>query len=182
MGKFKKKIIDKAVFFDRDGVINIPVIIKNKPHPPKNLKNLFVYKQFKNCILKIKKNGFKTFIITNQPDYQRGLVKKKDIMQINNFLKKKFKLNKVYVCYDSSNKSFFKKPNPGMLIQAKKEFNLNLKKSYLIGDTYKDIIAGNKVGCTTILLKKKYNNNYKKLPDYYVANLNSATSKIINEK
>lgn len=170
----------KAVFFDRDGVINIPKIIKNTPYPPKKFKDLVLYRQVKNCIYNLKKYKFKTIIITNQPDYKRGLVQKNEIIKINSYIKKIFNIDKVYVCYDTSNKSFFKKPNPGMIISAKKKFNLNLKSSFIIGDTEKDILAGKRSGCKTILLKKKYNYHYKNIANYYVENLNEATKTIIN--
>jgi D-glycero-D-manno-heptose 1,7-bisphosphate phosphatase len=170
---------NKAIFFDRDGVINIPIIKKDKPYPPKEFKDLVLYKQVSKSVLKIRKHGFKVIVITNQPDYQRGLIKKKEILRINNYIKKKFKLDKLYVCYDSDDKSFFKKPNPGMILRAKKEFNLDLKNSFVIGDTIRDVIAGKKTGCKTFLIKKKYNLSYKNIANYYVVDLYSAINKII---
>ena len=64
-----------------------------------------------------------------------------------------------------------RKPNPGMIYHARKKFRIKLEKSFVVGDTYKDILAGQKAKCKTILLKKKYNKSQKYKPDYIVKNL-----------
>lgn len=176
MGIIKKQI---AIFFDRDGVLNKPVVIKNKPYPPKSTKKITIYAGLASGIKKLKKKKLKVIVVTNQPDYERGQTSKKSIKEINNYIKKKLQIHKIYTCYDACNSSFFKKPNPGMLIQAKKDFNLNLKKSFIVGDTYKDIFAGKKMGLTTILVKKKYNLKYKKDSNICVNSTSDAIKKVL---
>lgn len=176
MGIIKKRV---AVFFDRDGVLNKPLVIKNKPYPPKYVKDVVLYAGLVNGIKKLKKKKLKVLVITNQPDFERGKTTKKNITSINNFIKKKLRVHKIFTCYDSKSSSFFKKPNPGMIIQAKKEFNLDLKKSFIIGDTDKDIFAGKKMGLTTILVKKKYNFKYKKASNYSVNSTLDAIKKVL---
>ena len=148
----------KAVFFDRDGTLIKTFVKKNKPLSINNIKDLKLINNAKFVIDRLSKN-YKIFIITNQPDVARGLNSKKNVIEINSKLKKLLSLNKIYTSYSSNDENYFRKPNPGMILKAKKEFNLNLKKSYVIGDREKDIIAGAKAGCKTILIKKSYNNH-----------------------
>ncbi len=146
----------KAVFFDRDGTIIKTFIKRNKPIAIKELKDFSLIKSAPFVFKKLQKK-YMIFIITNQPDVARGNNTKKNVIKINQKLMKILPIEKVYTSYSSSNKNYNRKPNPGMIKKAKKEFKINLNESYVIGDTEKDIIAGEKAGCKTILIKKKYN-------------------------
>ena len=169
MGKFKK--INKALFLDRDGTINKARLTKGKPYPPRSNKNLKFITGITDLIHYANKKKYIVIVITNQPDFERGLTTKKNIISINKLIKKKFKIKKIYTCYSSLNSNFFKKPNPGMIFQAKKDYNIDLNKSFLIGDTWKDILAGKKANVKTILLKRKYNLKIISKPNYIVKNL-----------
>tara|TARA_B100000953_G_scaffold285675_1_gene266500 strand:+ start:150 stop:665 length:516 start_codon:yes stop_codon:yes gene_type:complete len=160
----------KAVFFDRDGTLIKTFVKKNKPLAINNIKDLKLFNNAKFVIDRLSKN-YKIFIITNQPDVARGLNSKKNVIEINSKLKKLLSLNKIYTSYSSNDENYFRKPNPGMILKAKKEFNLNLKKSYVIGDREKDIIAGAKAGCKTILIKKSYNNHKTIRSSYLITKL-----------
>ena len=85
--------------------------------------------------------------------------------------KKSLVLKKIYTCYSDKDKNFMRKPNPGMIYKAQKEYNLNLKKSYVVGDRYKDILAGKRANCKTILINKKYNSSSQVEPDFKINNL-----------
>jgi len=153
----------KAIFFDRDGVlIEAPVDEKNKPKSIKNLKELRFTKDIIKICKFLKKN-YLLFMITNQPDFKRKNNTKKNIIEINKFIKKKLNLNKVFVCFCDKDSCPNRKPNPGMIKKANKLFNLSLQNSYVIGDRWRDIGAGKKAGCKTIFIDKKYNekNPYK---------------------
>jgi D-glycero-D-manno-heptose 1,7-bisphosphate phosphatase len=146
----------KAVFLDRDGTIN-HLILNNKSQSPKTLKNLKLKKNIIKISKYLKKRNFLLIMITNQPDFSRGLNTKKNINEINNFIKKKINLDDIYVCFSKNDKNFRRKPNPGMLIEAKKKWNISFKKSYFIGDRDKDIKAGKKVKIKTIFFFDKDN-------------------------
>ena len=64
----------------------------------------------------------------------------------------------IFVSTSVSNKSWYKKPNPGMLIKAVKKYNIDIKKSFLVGDRWKDIMAAEKIGCRSIFIDRKYKN------------------------
>tara|TARA_B110000503_G_C6959881_1_gene334561 strand:+ start:139 stop:681 length:543 start_codon:yes stop_codon:yes gene_type:complete len=171
--------MSKAVFVDRDGVLIRAPKINNRPHSIKNLKELKIMDGVIRGV-KILKKKFKIIMITNQPDVYRKKVKKKDVEKINNFLKKKLNLDDVCVCYhDNIHKCCCRKPNPGMLLLAKKKWNINLNKSFLIGDRSSDVSAGKKVGCTNFFINYHYN---EKLPSkkscYYVKSFYKAVIQI----
>ena len=110
-------------------------------------------------------------MVTNQPDFSRKKNTKKNINEINNYLKKRFKLDYLYTCFCADNKCKNRKPNPGMILEAQKKFKLDLSKSYVIGDRWKDIGAGKKAKCKTILIDKNYNEEMKFKPNFKVKNL-----------
>ena len=169
----------KAVFVDRDGVLIRAPKINNRPHSIKKLEQLKIMNGVMQG-LKILKRNFKIIMVTNQPDVHRKKVLKYDVKKINNFLKKKLELDDIYVCYhDNIHKCNCRKPNPGMLLLAKKKWNIDLKKSFLIGDRNSDIIAGQKAGCVNFFINYNYN---EKLPNkkscYYVKSFYKAVLQI----
>ena len=162
---------NKAFFFDRDGVLNKAVIKQKKPFPPNNIKELIIENFAEEIIIYLKKLNYKIFIFTNQPDVSRKTIKKKDVLQINNFLKKKFDIDDIFVCFCSNNSCLRRKPNPGMILDAEKKWDINLKESFVVGDRYKDIEAGKNAGTKTIYLEKNYNEKKPYNPDYTIASL-----------
>lgn len=146
----------RAIFLDRDGVlIEAPLDKNGKPTSIKNRKNVKFIKGIKSFCKKYKKYFF-LIMITNQPEFERKVNSKKNIIEINNYVKKKLDLDYIFVCFSNNEKNYFRKPNPGMIYLAKDKFNLNLKKSYFVGDRWRDIDAGNKAGCQSVLLKHNY--------------------------
>ena len=161
----------KAVFFDRDGTIIKTKISKdNKPIAIKNLKECKIFPSTKKIFEKLKKN-YLIFIITNQPDVARKKNLKKNVVEINRYLKNKLPIKRIYTCYCENNKCKYRKPNIGMLKDAAKKYKIDLKKSFVIGDRWKDIKAGKKADCKTIFIDKKYNEKLKGRPNYSIKNL-----------
>ena len=166
----------KAVFLDRDGVINKAFIKNGLPESPNSLSELEILPGVKESILRLKKLNFICLVVTNQPDVQRGKIKKNTIIKMNNFLKKKIELDDIFVCYhDDQDKCNCRKPKPGLLLQAKKKWNVDFKKSFIVGDRWRDIQAGKKVGCKTIFLDYKYKDIKPKNPDFVTDTLANAT-------
>jgi D-glycero-D-manno-heptose 1,7-bisphosphate phosphatase len=161
--------MQKVVFVDRDGVLIKAPKINNRPHSILKFEKIKIIKGVVKGIKILKKN-FKIIMITNQPDVYRKKVKKIEVKKINNYLKTMLNLNDVYVCYhDNIHKCNCRKPKLGMFLLAKKKWNINLKKSFLIGDRSSDILAGKKAGCTNFFINYNYD---EKLPSkrscYYV--------------
>ncbi len=161
-----------AIFFDRDGTL-IKSFYSSKKKIPIAIKYLKDFKIINNAKRVIKKLSEKYLIlvITNQPDVSRRKNTKKNVLKINSRLKENLKIDDIFVSYSSNDNNKMRKPNPGMIFLAKKKYKINLKKSFVIGDTHKDIIAGKKAKCKTILLKKKYNQNLNLNPDFIIKDL-----------
>ena len=166
----------KAVFLDRDGVINRALVKDGLPESPKSLNELEILPGVKESILRLKKLNFICLVVTNQPDVQREKIKKNTIIKMNNFLKKKIELDDIFVCYhDDQDNCNCRKPKPGLLLQARKKWNVDFKKSFIVGDRWRDIQAGKKVGCKTIFLDYRYKDIKPKNPDFVTDTLLNAT-------
>lgn len=161
---------NRAIFFDRDGVLIETKIFNKKPYAIKFLKEVKLCKSIKD-ICNFYYKSFYLIMVTNQPDFEKKKNTKKNIQEINLYLKKKLKLHDVYVNYSANDKDINRKPNPGMLLKAKKKYNLNLKDSYMIGDRWRDIGAGNKVNCKTIFFDRQYKEKLKYKPNFKITKL-----------
>ena len=166
----------KAVFLDRDGVINKAFIKDGLPKSPNSLSELKILPGVKESILRLKELDFICLVVTNQPDVPRGKINKNTVIEMNNFLKKEIKLDDIFVCYhDDKDNCNCRKPKPGLLLQAIKKWNVDFKKSFIIGDRWRDIQAGEKIGCKTIFLDYKYKDIKPKNPDFVTDTLLNAT-------
>jgi len=169
----------KAIFLDRDGVLNDPVIIRGKPYPPDTLNDLIIPNHLERCLIELKEKSFLLIMITNQPDVARGKTKKENVKAINNYLKQKLNLDDVFCCYhDDNDNCKCRKPKPGMILSAVDKWKINLKKSFLIGDRWKDIESGKSVGLRTFLIDHNYDEKFVE-PDYKVKDFREII-KIIN--
>ena len=163
--------IKKAIFFDRDGTIIKTKISKhNKPEAIKDLKECKIFPSAKKILNKLKKD-YLIFIITNQPDVARKKNTKKNVINVNQYLKNKLPIKKIYTCYCDNDRCRYRKPNIGMITNASKKYKINLNQSFVVGDRWKDIESGKKAKCKTIFIDKKYNEKIKSKPDYLIKNL-----------
>ena len=119
-----------AIFFDRDGVlIKTKIVNAGKLVAIKSAKEMILNKGIIDICKKISKK-YHLFMVTNQPDVSRGINTKKNVKEINSYLKKKLKLKKIYVCFCSNNICNNRKPKPGMLKKAIKTYSIDVKKLY----------------------------------------------------
>ena len=163
---------NKAIFFDRDGIL-IKEIYKKRLGEPKSINKIkdIKFKKGINDIAKYYKKKFLLIMVTNQPDVKRKKISIKKVNRINDIISNKLNLDDVYTCFCDNDKCKFRKPNNGSVIKAKKKWNINLKKSYFIGDRWKDIITGNKSKCITILLERPYSKKKLCKPNFSINDL-----------
>ena len=173
-----------AVFLDRDGVINQPVIVDNKPYPPKSIEQFILLPRVGEALDLLKQAGYLLFVVTNQPDVGRGTLEKGAVEIIHAHLLEVLPLDDVRVCYDDGRRvnSHRRKPNPGMLLEAAAQFSLDLSGSFMIGDRWRDIEAGLNAGCKTIFIDYQYAESLPRPPDYTVASLRDAATLILDLK
>jgi len=171
-------IKNKAVFLDRDGVIN-EVVFHNseKPSSPWNFNEFRLIKEVKEPLEVLTKMGYLLFVISNQPDISRGFVEKGTTEKISRIIYDKYPVKEIIVCpHDDHHNCNCRKPKPGMILELSKKYDVDLKKSFLIGDNWKDTETGQNAGVVTILINYPYNESVK--TDYRVENLISAVELI----
>ncbi len=157
----EKSVQIRAVFLDRDGVI-----VQEPPHYAHRLDQLELIPRSAEAIRLLNENGFRVIVISNQAGIAHGYYPEKDAILFNQVMKKMLeedgaKIDAVYFCPHHPEAKIEKyrvdcdcrKPKTGMLHKAEKEFYINLKRSYLVGDKWSDIIAGKRTGCRTVLVK-----------------------------
>lgn len=158
----------RAVFLDRDGVIN-DLVYRGENffvHGKKVCWTApFSYNEFKlrdgveDSLNKIRGLGFLVILATNQPDVTYGTLSFEDHKRIMADIEK-FPLDDIFVCMHGRDDGCeCKKPKPGMFLQAAEKWNINLKSSFVIGDMASDVCAGKTAGCGTILIDCNYNKN-----------------------
>jgi len=147
----------RAVFLDRDGVINRSIIKNGKPYPPASLDELEVLPGVANALERLHDAGFRLIVVTNQPDVARGTQTRETVDVINNSLRAQLVLDEFRVCcHDDAEHCSCRKPRPGMLLDAAKDHHIDLAASYMIGDRWRDIEAGEHAGCVTIFVDHGY--------------------------
>tara|TARA_B100000989_G_scaffold296756_1_gene280690 strand:+ start:725 stop:1246 length:522 start_codon:yes stop_codon:yes gene_type:complete len=162
---------NRAIFFDRDGIlIKAPIDNSNKP---KSIKEVGEIEYVENIteVCRAYKSRFYLIMVTNQPDVNRKVNTLKNVQDINNEIKKKLELDDIFICYSDDDNCLDRKPNPGMIMKAQKKYQLNLKKSYFIGDRWRDIEASFNAGCKSILLNYNYSETINISPDFIIENL-----------
>jgi len=172
---------NRAVFFDRDGVLNKVIIQNGKRYPPANLGEVVIFPNAGSTLFSLEEEGFFLIGITNQPDVARGKQNRKIVESINDFLLCRLPLKEIFVCYhDDVDNCNCRKPKPDLILQAAKKYKINLAQSYMIGDRWKDIVAGKQAGCKTIFIGNEYDKSPVNLkPDYSVNNISEIIKIII---
>lgn len=149
--------IRKGVFLDRDGVINKATVKNGLPHPPARLEEVMLLPGVEEALRKLKAAGYMLIVITNQPDVARGVVDRKTVEQINAWIGSRLPLDEFRTCYhDDRDGCHCRKPKPGAILDASREHDINLSKSFMIGDRWRDVEAGEAAGCKTIFIDCGY--------------------------
>lgn len=170
----------RAIFLDRDGVINRAYIEDGKPLSAKNLDSLEILPGVREATSLLNAAGFHLCIVTNQPDISRGTVRLEDVEKIHSYLECELDIDEIRMCiHDDLDCCDCRKPKSGMLISCAMEHNIDLKKSYMIGDRWRDIDAGKAVGCKTIYIDYGYNERKPISFDYSVESLLEASGIIL---
>jgi D-glycero-D-manno-heptose 1,7-bisphosphate phosphatase len=174
----------RAVFLDRDGVINRPLIRAGQPFPPSSLEEFEILPGVLEACQILKKLGFLLIVATNQPDVGRGKLVREAVDSIHEGLLHLLPVDKIMTCFHGGaaygDPCSCRKPLPGMLRQAAGEFKINLAKSFMIGDRWRDIDCGFNAGCKTIFIDWGYEEKLKRAPDFFARDLLDA-SKLIEQ-
>ncbi len=171
-----------AIFFDRDGVLNNAIVKKGKPHRPASLAELTIPDDAVASLTALKVLGFRLIGVTNQPDVARGTSTIAQVEEINTELMELMPLDEIRVCYhDDADNCDCRKPLPGLLIAAARDYDIKLDQSFMVGDRWKDIEAGQAAGCKTVWLNKSYDERGPKQVDFTTTTLKEAVVWILRE-
>jgi D-glycero-D-manno-heptose 1,7-bisphosphate phosphatase len=146
----------KAVFLDRDGVINRAVVRDGKPHPPDSIEELEVLAGVPDALLKLRGAGFRLIVITNQPDVARGTQTREVVEAMHVRLMSELPVDDVVTCYHDGDGCDCRKPKPGALVDAAQRHGVELKRSFMVGDRWRDIEAGQRAGCRCLFVDHGY--------------------------
>ncbi len=148
----------RAVFLDRDGVINRAIVRDGKPYPPSNADELEILPGAAEALTRLRTAGFHLVVVTNQPDIARGTQTQQSIEEIHaTLVKSGLVLDSFQVCYhDDADQCDCRKPGPGMLLKAAKEDGIDLDASFMVGDRWRDVEAGQRAGCTAVFVDYGY--------------------------
>ena len=173
----------KAVFLDRDGVVNKAVVKDRKPYPPESLAELEILPGVALALNNLYQRGYILIVVTNQPDVARGTVRLETVKEINSFLQSRLPIHAFFCCYhDNSDGCECRKPKPGAILSAAQKYDIDLTQSFMVGDRWRDIEAGISAGCKTIFLDYGYDEKQPTHLDYRVHSLYEASKLILGEK
>jgi len=174
----------RAVFLDRDGVINRALERDSLPYPPTSLAEFEILPEVSAACAKLKSAGFLLVVATNQPDVGRGTMKQAVVDSIHAHMMAQLPIDRVEVCFHPGkglSDCDCRKPRPGMLLRAACELGIDLGQSWMVGDRWRDVDCGHAAGCRTIFIEGNYIEKLKQKPDFSARNLAGAADIILSQ-
>jgi len=157
---------NRVVFFDRDGILNEIVMRGGGVESPRTAGEFRIKSGAIELFQTARAAGFLCIVVTNQPDIERGLLAQAELDAMHRVLAEELSPDGIEVCPAGSADDRRKKPNPGMLLDAAERWGIDLRQSWIVGDSDKDIEAGRRAGIGTILLATEYNNGVQAAADF----------------
>jgi D-glycero-D-manno-heptose 1,7-bisphosphate phosphatase len=172
----------QAVFLDRDGVINRTIVKDGKSYPPALIEDLEILPGVREAIADLHQAGFLIVVVTNQPDVATGIQPLEIVEAMHRKLREMLLIDDIKTCYHiEADGCACRKPKPGMLLDAAREHSIDLTRSYLVGDRWRDISAGKAAGCFTFFIDYGYKERSVDAPDMVVHSLAEARQVILTQ-
>ncbi len=173
----------RAVFLDRDGVLNEAVVRDGRPFAPLSPESFCIASDARQCLHDLKRTGFLLIVVSNQPDIARGRLTLAAAQEMHVRLRAALPLDDILVCiHDAQDDCACRKPRPGMLLEARDKYTVDLSRSFLIGDRWSDVDAGNAAGSKTVLIDCGYQERGPATPPAArVASLRDAVNWILQQ-
>ena len=172
-----------AVFLDRDGVLNEVELRDGTPHPPARVEQLRLLPGVVEACYRLRQLGFVLVIVTNQPDIARGKQTRDEVDQMHDALRAWLPLDDIVVCaHDDIDDCPCRKPRPGMILDAARRLDLDLRESVCIGDRWRDVEAGKRAGVMAIFVDRGYGERRPTDADAIVASLPAAVEIIESQR
>jgi len=169
-----------AVFLDRDGVLNDVRCVDGRPHPPRTVAELRILDGVPEGCAALRQAGYLLVVVTNQPDIARGTATRAEVDAINQAVVGAVAADAVRTCpHDDADACRCRKPEPGLLLDAARELDLDLSASWMVGDRWRDVAAGRAAGCRTVWLDRGYREPAPTAPDAVAPSLPAASRLIL---
>jgi D-glycero-D-manno-heptose 1,7-bisphosphate phosphatase len=170
----------RAVFLDRDGVLNVAPVRNGKPLSPNSLGELELLPGVREACTELKRAGFLLVVATNQPDIARRKIERAQVEAMNNHLRDELGLDDIAMCpHDDADGCACRKPKPGLLLDAAQRHGIDLARSVMVGDRWRDVEAGRGAGCRTVFIDYGYDETRPKRPDVVTTSLAAAVPDIL---
>ena len=182
----KHEVTRRAVFLDRDGVLNRAVVRNGRPYPPVRLEEFELHEDIAAGCARLKAANFVLVVITNQPDVGRGTQTRETVEAMHSKLRSAIpSIDRIEICYHAGERygerCDCRKPRPGMIMRAAAELNLDLPASYVVGDRWRDVDCARAAGCRAIFIERNYEEKLRETPDFTVANFSDAVNVILHD-
>jgi D-glycero-D-manno-heptose 1,7-bisphosphate phosphatase len=171
-----------AVFLDRDGTLNVPVIRDGNPFPPATVEEFRLFDGVPMACRALYEFGFALVVATNQPEVGRGTLAQATVKAMHRQLQLLIpEIAHIEVCYDPGHgeASRRRKPEPGMLLETAAALSLDLGRSWMIGDRWRDIDCGRRAGVRTVFIDLGYREELRAAPDYTAKSFAEAAAIIL---
>ena len=170
----------RAVFLDRDGVINRAIVRDGRPYAPKSLAEFEILPGVAAALERLRAAGFLNIVVTNQPDVGAGQVARGVVESMHAWLLENLPVDAVQVCFhveaDGCN---CRKPKPGMILDAARAYDVDLGASFVVGDRWRDVAAGQQAGCRSLFIDYHYAEKNPEKPYLAVNSLPEAVDAIL---
>jgi D-glycero-D-manno-heptose 1,7-bisphosphate phosphatase len=175
--------VARAVFLDRDGVINANLERDGRPVAPTTLAEFRILPGVEDAVQQLKEQGYLVIVITNQPDVANGLTERSTVEAMHDALRTRVPVDDVKVCFHNDAAGCeCRKPKPGLILAAATEHDIDLRRSYVVGDRWRDVAAGRAAGCATIFIDYGYKQDGPNFPDKVAKSLPEAAALIIDRR
>ena len=172
----------RAAFIDRDGVINRALVRGGRPFAPVTTDELVILPGVAEALLTLRAAGFLNIVVTNQPDIATGKQRPEVLDAMHSRLTTELALDAIRVCpHVDADNCACRKPKAGLLLDAAREFDITLTKSYMVGDRWRDIAAGQTAGCKCYFVDYGYGEKRPEKPYFEVKSLRDAVGKILSD-
>jgi D-glycero-D-manno-heptose 1,7-bisphosphate phosphatase len=169
----------QAVFLDRDGVLNETIRVDGVSVPPRTVDEFRLIDGVIDAVNQFRAAGFLLFVVTNQPDVARGIQTAAIIERLHEKLRSLLTIDEIFACFhDDGDACDCRKPKPGMLTEAIQRYGVDVSRSFMVGDRWRDITAGRLAGCTTVLVGPDWEAPMPDAPDLRARDLREAAELI----
>lgn len=171
----------QAVFLDRDGVLNRTFACEGHSRPPATIEELEILPGVPEACTELRSAGLRLIVVSNQPDIRRGTQRPEIVEAINRAIQVKLQLDDVRICpHDDADGCSCRKPAPGLLLAAARDWGIALERSVMVGDRWRDVESGRRAGCRTVFVDHGYAERRPERPDLIVDSLQEAVPWILN--